>query len=253
MTFRELLGRVQKAALDLYLHRAVPFDQVVRKIHPERNLSYSPLFQVMLNWRDRDQMFSFIGLEGLTVESLLAESRTSKFDLTLFATDCGDEIWLDMEYSTDLFDDDRIARMFGHYQALLESIVTDPDQRLHELRLLTDAERQQLVVEFNATGQAYPRETSLVNLVEAQVQRTPDAVAVVFEGSSLTYRGLNERANQLGHYLREIGVGPDTLVGVFMERSLDMVVALLAVLNRVRPTFLWTHTYRKPPGVDDRR
>ena len=231
MTFRELLVRVQKEALDLYLHRAVPFDQVVRAVQPERNLSYSPLFQVMLNWRDRDQMLSFIGLEGLTVESLLAEARTSKFDLTLFATDCGDEIWLEMEYSTDLFDNVRMARMLEHYEALLEEIAENPDQRLHEPQLLTDSERHQLVAEFNATERAYPLETSLAALIEAQVERTPDAVAVVFDDSSLKYRDLNERTNQLGHYLREIGVGPDTLVGVFMERSLEMVVALLGILK----------------------
>jgi amino acid adenylation domain-containing protein len=231
MTFRELLVRVQKAALDLYLHRAVPFDQVVQKVQPERNLSYSPLFQVMLNWRDRDQMLSFIGLEGVTVESLLAEARTSKFDLTLFATDCGDEIWLEAEYSTDLFDDVRVARLFDHYQALLEAVAANPDQRLHEPQLLTSAERQQVVEEFNATERAYPQDASLVALIEAQVERTPDAVAVVFGNSSLTYQGLNERANQLGHYLREMSVGPDTLVGVFMERSVEMVVALYGILK----------------------
>ena len=101
--FRDLLARVQKGVLDLYTHRAAPFDQVVSKVHPERNLSYSPLFQVMINWRDRDQQLSFIGMEGLVVESLLAESRTSKFDLTMMLTDDGDDIWLEMEYNTEIF------------------------------------------------------------------------------------------------------------------------------------------------------
>ncbi|HUN63576.1 MAG TPA: amino acid adenylation domain-containing protein [Candidatus Sulfotelmatobacter sp.] len=231
MTFRELLARVQKAALDLYLHRAAPFEQVVHRIQPERSLSYSPLFQAMLNWRDRDQMLSFIGLEGLSVETLLAHSKTSKFDLTLFATDCGDEIWLEAEYSTDLFDDTRISRMLNHYQDLLDAVAADPDQPLCKPPLLTDVEVQQIVTEWNATERAYPRETSLAALVERQVNRTPDAVAAVFEGSSITYRGLNEWANQLAHELRKNGAGPDRLVGVCLERSLGMMAALVAVVK----------------------
>ena len=232
MTFRELLTRAQRAVLELYLHRAVPFDRVVRKIQPERNRSYSPVFQVMLNWRDRDQLLSFIGMEGLAVESLLAESRTSKFDLLLFATDCGDEIWLELEYSTDLFDDVRIVRMLGHYQTLLEAVTADPDQRLDELPVLTDGERRQSLVEWNDTTAEYPRDVPLAQLVEEQVERTPDAVAVIFEdGSSLTYRSLNERANQLAHELGKQGAGPDQLVGVCMERSIDMVAALLAIIK----------------------
>ena len=231
MTFRQLLGRVQKAALELYLHRAVPFDQVVRKLQPERNLSYSPLFQVMLNWRDRDQLLSFIGLDKLTVESLLAESKTSKFDLTLFATDCGDEIWLEMEYSTDLFDDARITRMVGHYQTLLESVARDPEQRLAELPLLTPAERHQMLVEWNQTELAYPKDRLLHQLIEDQVERTPDGAAVVFGNQQLTFRQLNEYTNSLAHYLKNLGVGPNVLVGICVERSLEMLVGLLGVLK----------------------
>jgi hypothetical protein len=151
MTFRELLARVQNGMLELYCHRAMPFDQVVRKFTRERNQNYSPLFQVMINWRDRGLQLSFIGLEGLVVEPLLAESRTSKFDLQLFVTDGGDEIWLEMEYSSDLFDEARIWRMFGHYQTLLESVASDPGQRLSELPLLTAEERRQVLVEWNQT------------------------------------------------------------------------------------------------------
>ena len=128
----------------------LPFDKVVSSVQPERNLSYSPLFQVMINWRDRDQLLSFIGLDGIEVELLLAESRTSKFDLTLMLTDGGDEIWLEIEYNTDLFDEARIERMFGHFCALLDGAVANPEQRLAELPLLTSAERHQLLVEWNA-------------------------------------------------------------------------------------------------------
>jgi len=231
LTFRQLLASVQKAALELYLHRAVPFDQVVRRIQPERNLSYSPLFQTMLIWRDRDQLLSFIGLDGLTIESLLAESRTSKFDLTLFATDCGNEIWLEMEYSTDLFDEARIARMLGHFQTLLEAVAGDPDRRLAELPLLTPGERQSMLVEWNRTELAYPKERLLHELIEDQAGRTPDGVAVVFEDHQLTYRQLNERADNLAHQLQSLGVGPNILVGICVERSLEMLVGLLGILK----------------------
>ena len=231
MTFRELLARVQNGMLELYRHRAMPFDQVVRKLQRERNQNYSPLFQVMINWRDRNLQLSFIGLEGLVVEPLLAESRTSKFDLQLFITDGGNEIWLEMEYSTDLFDEARILRMLGHYQTLLESAALDPGQRLSELALLTEAERHQLLVEWNDTKVDYPADACLHELFEMQAKKTAEAVALEFEGSQLCYRELNERANQLAHYLRGMGAGPETLVGVAMERSLEMVVALYGVLK----------------------
>ncbi len=231
LTFRELLGRVQKGLLGVYGHRAVPFDKVVEVVQPERNLSHSPLFQVMLNWRDRDAQLSFIAMEGLASEPLLAQSKTSKFDLTLFLTDAGDEIWLEMEYSTDLFDDARIERMVDHLQILLEGIVAESDQRIGELPMLTERERQQLLVEWNDTGSAIIADECINHLVEAQVKKTPDAVAVQFNGQALTYRQLNSRANQLARHLRELGVGPEVCVGVCMERSLGMVVGLLGILK----------------------
>jgi amino acid adenylation domain-containing protein len=232
MTFRELLKLVQKEVLDLYIHRTVPFDQIVQRLQPERNLSYSPLFQVMLNWRDRDQMLPFIGLEGLAVDSLMASAETSKFDLLLLATDTGDEIWLEMEFSTDLFEEDRIARMLGHYQSLLEAVAADPGASLSELPLLAAAELHQVVFDWNDTAAEYPRNVSLAKLVEEQVERTPDAVAVIYEdGSSISYRGLNERANQLAHELRKHGACPDQLVGICLKRSIDMIVALLAIVK----------------------
>jgi len=230
MTFRELLAHVQKGSLELYNHREVPFDQVVRMLQPERSLSRAPLFQVMFNWRDQDQHLSSIGLDGLAVESLLSENRTSKFDLTLFVTDDSDEIWLEAEYNTDLFDDDRIVRMFGHYQTLLEAVAADPDQRLTELPLLTDSERRQLL-EWNATEATYPRDMCIHQLFESQVERTPDAVAVVFGDREVTYRELNERSNQLAHHLRKLGVKADVLVGICVERSVEMMVGVLGILK----------------------
>jgi non-ribosomal peptide synthetase component F len=153
MSFRELLSEVKRSVLELYDHRSPPFDRVVGRVSPHRDLGYSPLFQVMMNWRDSEQELGFIGLEGLQVESLLAETRTSKFDLTAILTDAGSEIWLELEYSTDLFDEARIERLVGHLLTLLEGGATNPEHRLLEMPLLTSAERHQLLVEWN-TSQA---------------------------------------------------------------------------------------------------
>ena len=232
LSFRELLLRVQKGVLDLYTHRSPPFDLVVSKIQPERNLDHSPLFQVLLNWRDGDQRLSFIGLDGLEVEELvLADNKTAKFDLTVMLTDGGDKIDLEIEYSTDLFDEGRIERMAGHLNTLLEAAAANPGQRLSDLPLLTEAERRQLLVEWNQTAVAYPKDRCVHELVEQQVERTPNATAVAFEDERLTYRKLNERSNQLAHHLRGLGVGPDTLVALCVERSLEMVVGLLGILK----------------------
>jgi acyl-CoA synthetase (AMP-forming)/AMP-acid ligase II/acyl carrier protein len=148
-TFRELLARVRQSVAGAYSHRAAPFDQVVTALRPERNLSYTPVFQVLLIWRDRDDLPQSVGLPGLTSEHLLAHSRISKFDLTLFLVDLAESIQVDVEYSTDLFDESRIERMIGHLRTLLEGVVASPEQSLAELPLLTSAERHQLLVEWN--------------------------------------------------------------------------------------------------------
>ena len=230
LSFRELLFRVQKDVLDLYVHRAPPFDEVVSAVQPTRSSSYSPIFQVMLNWRGGDQLLSRIGLNGLEAQSVLAESRTSKFDLTLMLTDAGDAIDLEIEYSTDLFDAARIERMAGHFNTLLEGIANDPSGRLSDLPLLTEAERHQLI-DWNQTVRPYRMDRCVHELFEEQVELTPDAIAVTFEDCQLTYRSLDERANRLARRLRQLGVGPETLVAVCMDRSLEMVAALLGILK----------------------
>lgn len=231
MTFRELLAQVQKSALELYTHREVPFEQVVNRLRPQRSMSHSPLFQVMINWRDQDQHLSFIGLDGLEVESLLAEARTSKFDLTFQLTDFGEEIWLELEYNTDLFDDDRITRMFGHFATLLQTAAADPSCQLDQLQLLTDAERRQLLVDWNATEADYPCELCIHQLFEQQASRTPEAVAVVFADSQITYRELDQRSNRLARHLRKLGVTANRLVAICVERSIEMMVGLLGILK----------------------
>jgi len=231
ITFRELLSRVQRGVLDLYAHRAAPFDKIVQKLKVERNLSYSPLFQVMLNWRDRDQMLPFIGLEGLAIDSVMSSAATSKFDMLLFATDIGDEVWLELEYNSDIYDEGRIARMLIHFQTLLEGVTGDPGVRIAEVPLLTAEEYQQTVVQSNQTELSYSKSKCLDGLVQEQIERAPDSTALVFEGISLTYRQLGDRAGELAGYLTKMGVGRNTLVAICVERSLEMVVGLLGILK----------------------
>jgi non-ribosomal peptide synthetase component F len=159
------------------------------------------------------------------------------FDLTLVVADNEDEIWLDAKYNTDLFDDDRIARMFGHYQTLLEAVATGPDRRLAELPMLTNGERQQLLVEWNATDVILSQDVCVHQLFERQVERTPDAIAVVFGNQKITYRQLNQRSNQLAYHLRKLEIEPDQLVGICGGRCIEMVVGLLGVL-KARGTYL---------------
>lgn len=154
-TFRELLGRVKKSSLQLYSHQSVPFQHVVDALKPERSLSYAPLFQVMLNWRDADAEFRLIGFPGLTVKSLRTQCKVSKFDLTFFVTETMEGIDLEVEYNTDLFDSDRIERMVGHLNVLLEAAVRDPEQKIAELPILTAAERQMLLAQSNPAQESY--------------------------------------------------------------------------------------------------
>jgi non-ribosomal peptide synthetase component F len=149
-TFRELIGRIQQSMLGVYSHQAVPFHEVVQSVRPERSLSYSPLFQVLLNWRDPNAELQFIGFPGLITQSLLAQCKISKFDLTFFVTDAPDNILLEIEYNTDLFDEVRIERMVGHLTTILEGAAADPQQHIAQLPMLSHAERHQLLVEWNA-------------------------------------------------------------------------------------------------------
>ncbi|MDY6838555.1 MAG: amino acid adenylation domain-containing protein [Thermodesulfobacteriota bacterium] len=228
-TFRELLARVRETALEAYAHQDVPFERLVEKLQPERDLSRTPLFQVMFVLRDGRRQT--LELSGVTVTPMEVDTGTSKFDLILFVAEGEDGLRGTVEYNTDLFHKTTIARMLGHYERLLEAIVSDPDQRVGALPLLTAPERHQLLVEWNNTRTEYPGKQWVHQLFESQVERTPDAVAVVFGDQQITYDELNRRANRLAWYLRRLGVGPDVLVGICLERSLDMVAALLAVLK----------------------
>ncbi|GAB1539814.1 hypothetical protein NUACC21_24810 [Scytonema sp. NUACC21] len=226
-TFEALLTRVREMTLAAYAHQDLPFDVLVEQLQPQRDLSRSPLFQVMFVLQNAPM--SALELQGLTLTSLESNSDTAKFDLTLYMQETASGIIGTLEYNVDLFEAQTIKRMAGHLQTLLAEIVAHPQQPLSELSLLTQAEKN-LLVEWNDTQADYPQ-LCIHELFEAQVERTPEAVAVLFEEEKLTYRELNERANQLAHYLRYLGVKPETLVGICVERSLHMVIGLLAILK----------------------
>jgi amino acid adenylation domain-containing protein/non-ribosomal peptide synthase protein (TIGR01720 family) len=227
-SFRKLLDRVREVALEASTHQDLPFEKLVDELRLERDLSRTPLFQVVFVLQNAPRQA--LELPGLTITPLQVEGETAKFDLILGITDAEQGLMVQVEYNTDLFNEDSITRMLGHYQTLLEGIVTNPDQCLSNLPLLTEAERHQLL-ERNKSRAIYPKDSCLHDLFEAQVERTPDAIAVACEGERLTYRELNARANQLAHHLRSLGVGPDVLVACSLERSLDLVIAILGILK----------------------
>jgi amino acid adenylation domain-containing protein len=228
-TFRELLHRVREVALASYAHQDLPFEKLVEELQPQRSLSHSLLFQVMFALQNVPRQP--LELPGLTVSPLEGEGATAKFDLSVLISEDGDVLRGTVNYSTDLFDADTIARFVGHFQGMLGGIVADPDAPISYLPLLTHPEMQQLLVAWNQTHTNYAKDSCLHELFEAQVYRTPDAVAVVFEDKQLTYREINTRANRLAYHLQTLGVRREVLVGLCMERSLEMVIGLLGVLK----------------------
>jgi hypothetical protein len=228
-TFRELLVREREAALGAYEHQDLPFEKLVEVMQPERDTSYSPLFQVMFHLANVE-MPSF-KLPGLTLTPLVADSGTSKFDLTLDLTESPEGLKGFFDYSTNLFDHVTIERLSERFQIMLQAIVADPETRISSLPLLSPTEENQLVVRLNETAEIFPQAPCLHQIFEDQVEQTPDAIAVTFEGQNLTYADLNRRANQLAHHLMKLGVGPEVPVAICMERSLDLPIALFAVLK----------------------
>ena len=228
-TFRELLGRVEETCLGAYAHQDLPFEQLVEQLGVGRDPSRHPLFQVMFVLQNAHACR--VTLPGLEVRCAEVSTDTAKFDLTLFVEERAGELVTTAEYNTDLFQAGTIRRLLGHYQRLLEGIVVSPDRRLSDLPLLAEGERTQLLDLGNRTRRDYPRDRCVHELFEEQVTRTPEAAAVVYEDEVLTYRQLNELANQLAHYLRRQGVGPDTLVGICLDRSPDLIVAVLGILK----------------------
>ena len=228
-TFRDLLARGRKVCLEAYDHQDLPFEKLVEELRPERNLSHNPLFQVTFALQNTPK-FS-LELPSLTTNELEVDPGITGFDLHLFMVEEECRLQGYVDYNSDLFDAATIQRLLGHLQILLEAIVANLDERIGSLPLLTEAEQSQLLMGWNDTKKDYQKDKCIHELFEAQVERTPDAVAVVFEDTHLTYRELDQRANQLAHNLLALGVGPDILVGICLERSVEMVIGLLGILK----------------------
>ena len=233
-SFEELLKQVRSVCRNAYANQDVPFEQIIETLQIERSLSHSPLFQVMFVLQN--VAMEELETPGLKISPLSLDNVNAKFDFALqmweINTEKGNSIQGFWQYNIDLFDQDRIARMSGHFQTLLEAIVANPQEPIGTLSLLTERERHQLLVEWNDTDTAYPDKKCIHQLFEEQVERTPNHVAVVFENESLTYGELNNRANQLAHYLRQnYQIKPDTLVGICVERSLEMIIGILGILK----------------------
>jgi amino acid adenylation domain-containing protein len=240
-TFREHLAAMRDVTISAQQHGDFPFIEIVKRLRLERDSSRPPLFQVMLNLIKTTQVgvagdmlhtegSADLRLGSLTLEAFPIEQQEGQFDLDLDLLDTGGAMPASLKYSTDLFEADTIAKMADHFVTLLSAAIADPDRRISDLPLLTGNEQAKVLAEWNATARSYP-DTTIHRLIEKAVQRTPDATALVFEGRAMSYHELNRRANQLARYLQSLGVGPETLVAVCIERSFEMVIALLGVIK----------------------
>ena len=227
--FVELLARVRTLCIDACSHQEIPFEKLVEELNPTRDLSRHPLVQITFAFQNTPQ--HPLKLAGLEVDDFTIETGIAIFDLHLFMVETKTQLKGYFVYNTDLFDAGTIKRLIGHFQVLLDGIVANPEKPISKLPLLTNAERQQLLVDWNDTKTNYPKDKCLHSLFEAQVENSPDIVAAVFEDEQVTYRELNSRANQLAHYLKKLGVGPGVLVGLCLKRSIDMIVGLLGILK----------------------
>ncbi|OIN46674.1 non-ribosomal peptide synthetase [Pseudomonas azotoformans] len=230
MAFDQLLVQVKQRALEAQAHQDLPFEQLVQALQPERSLSHNPLFQVMFNHQDRLRATP-LQLPGLDLQAVDWAGHSTQFDLNLETEESAAGLWASLTYATDLFDAATLDRLAEHWQNLLHAVVQDASQAVDELTMLSAPQWQQMVETWNDSAVDYPRERCVHQLFEAQAVAQPQALAVQFNGQALSYGELNRRANRLAHRLIAAGVGPDVLVAVHVERSLDMVVGLLATLK----------------------
>jgi natural product biosynthesis luciferase-like monooxygenase protein/FkbM family methyltransferase len=244
MTFASFQGHVRQTVLEALDHQDYPFGLLVERLQVERDPSRAPLFQVMFSWQQSPfpqlrglsafalgESGTCMQIGGLLLESMPLDQPTAQFDLTIMMAEAGEEIAGLLQYNRDLFDTATIRRLGDHFQVLLADIVTDPQKRIADLQLLTSLEQRLLLREWNDTQTDYSEETCLHQLFEAQVKHSPDHIALVFRDQECTYEDVNRRANQLAHYLKKLGVGPEVCVGICLERSPEMIVALLGVLK----------------------
>jgi amino acid adenylation domain-containing protein len=228
-SFATFLKQVQTVTQDAYEHQDLPFEMLVEELQLERKLDRNPLVQVgFILQNAANEAWK---LPGLTIEEMSWELDSARLDLEVHLSEVNDGLTGLCCYNIDLFDGSMIARLLEHFQNLLRAIIVNPQESVSLLPLLSKQEQKQLLVDWNQTQADYPKDTCIHQLFEAQVERTPDAIAVVFEEQSLTYTELNHRANQLAYYLRTLGVGAEVLVGISLERSLEMIIGLLAILK----------------------
>jgi amino acid adenylation domain-containing protein len=230
ISFREFLRQAQDVLLEAYTHQDLPFERLVELLQPQRTLSYNPLFQVMFLFQNSSQAFNALDMPHLQVRRIDVQNETVQCDLQLEITETPQRLEGRFRFNTDLFEASTISYMVRHFQILLEAIATDPDCTLAHLPLLTVEEHDTLRL-WNATQASYPSHQYIHHFIEAQIEQTPDAIALFFEDTSLTYRELNRRSNQLAHYLCSLGVGPEVPVSIYMERSLEMVIGLLGIIK----------------------
>ena len=228
-SFSALLQQAKETTLNAYAHQDIPFEQLVDELNVNRDMSHSPLFQVMMVLQNAPK--GTIDTADLKIRPVQSNQTASKFDLSFDFIEAGDQLVGSLEYNTDLFDASTIQRLSTHLIRLLEQVVKTPELPISEVDLLSEAERHQLLVEWNDTQADYPQDHCIHHLFEQQVDQSPDRIALVFEDQTLSYQQLNNQANQLAHYLIQQGIGPDVLVGLCIERSLDMVISLLAILK----------------------
>ena len=228
-SFADLLIRVREVAGVAFSHQDVPFGLLVEQLHLERDISRNPVFQIAFSLHDA--ALGGLQMADLVVSPFEVESGTEKFDLSVRSTATETELELTFSYNTDLFDAATIGRMMGHFRKVLEEAIADPGRRVAQLPILSEAEEHKILIEFNHTASDYPRDHCVHHLLEIQARRTPNAIAVEFAGKSLTYAELDSRSNQLAHLLQKHGVQREVLVGLCVERSLEMVVALVGILK----------------------
>ncbi|MTJ08953.1 non-ribosomal peptide synthetase [Anabaena sp. UHCC 0204] len=229
LNFTELLNQIKETTLAAYNHQDIPFEQIVDAVKVERSLSHYPLFQVMFILQNTPN--ESLELPDVTLTPLTLGKETTNFDLTLDIEPTEKGLVATWEYNSDLFADVTITRMLCHFENILTAILANPQLQINHISLLTEAERNQILFDWNNTQIEYPQEKCIHQLFEKQVEKTPEAVAVIYGNQQLTYRELNEKANQLANYLKTLGVKVETLVGICVERSLEMVIGLLGILK----------------------
>lgn len=228
-SFREALRRVREECLQAYTYQDLPFEHLVEELHPQRDPTHTPLFQVLFQSLEGPGENS--EFPGLAIEPFAISTETSKFDLLLSIREAEQGIIIDVEYSTALFEAETIKQLLGHYQTLMIELTAHPDQSIKDVSLLTAAERQTILGAWNQTHISYPDHLCLHQFLEIQARHQPQVLALIAEGQSLTYAQLNARANQLAHYLQSRGIGPEVVVGLCIEQSVDMIVGILGILK----------------------